>query len=140
MRLSRSSEWNRPGFSSTNRWFSLATAFTVFCANAFPVAALWIPEPSFDVSVPWYAVPTIGWALVFGGLIYYLVFRFAVPLLLGGAQLEVERAPIIDMDDEGHFVQLGEMVYQKWSVPENEDTGMQFPNNYGSGFELAVVH
>ncbi|KAB8300866.1 hypothetical protein EYC80_002794 [Monilinia laxa] len=89
MRSKASSEWNI--YSTSNRWFSLATAIIVFVANVFPVAALWIPESTLGSSVPWYIVPTIGWTLVFGGSIYYLVFRFAVPLFLGGAVLEVKR-------------------------------------------------
>lgn len=119
MRSNKSNEWNT--YSTTNRWFSLATAVIVFVANAFPVAVLWIPESAPGSSVPWYIVPTIGWSLVLGGFIYYLIFRFAVPLFLGGAVLEVKRDPFIGIDNEGHFVQHGEMVYQKWSVPEDED-------------------
>ncbi|KAJ8059581.1 hypothetical protein OCU04_011236 [Sclerotinia nivalis] len=119
MRSRESSEWNK--YSTSNRWFSLATAVVVFVANAFPVAALWIPESTPGSSIPWYVVPTIGWTLLLGGFIYYLVFRFAVPLFLGGAVLEVKRDPFIGIDNEGHFVQRGEMVYQKWSVPEDED-------------------
>lgn len=119
MRSKKSNEWNT--YSTTNRWFSLATAVIVFVANAFPVAVLWIPESAPGSSVPWYIVPTIGWTLVLGGFIYYLIFRFAVPLFLGGAVLEVKRDPFIGIDNEGHFVQHGEMVYQKWSVPEDED-------------------
>jgi hypothetical protein len=119
MRIRRTSKWN--GYSESNRWVSLITAIIVFCANTFPVAALWIPERGLGASVPWYMVPTIGWALVLGGLIYWLGFRYAVPVFLKGAVLEVKRDPVISIDDEGHFVQHGEMVYQKWSVPENDD-------------------
>ena len=76
-------------------------------------------------------VPTIGWSLVLGGFIYFLAFRFAVPLFLGGAVLEVNRDPVIGIDDEGHFVQHGEMVYQKWSVPEDEDLPHATVHNVG---------
>ncbi|KAI9642690.1 hypothetical protein NHQ30_008421 [Ciborinia camelliae] len=136
MRSSQSSEWNT--YSTSNRWFSLATAIVVFVANSFPVAALWIPESTLGSSVPWYIVPTIGWTLVLGGFIYYLVFRFVVPLLKGGAVLEVKRDPVIGIDDEGHFVQHGEMVYQKWSVPEDED--LPYRSGHNGEIELKQLH
>ncbi|KAF7896513.1 hypothetical protein EAF00_006527 [Botryotinia globosa] len=136
MRSRETDEWNT--YSTTNRWFSLITAIIVFVANAFPVAALWIPESSSGSSIPWYIVPTIGWTLVLAGFIYYAVFRFAVPLFLGGAVLEVKRDPVIGIDNEGHFVQHGEMVYQKWSVPEDED--IPYPNGHGNEFELKQLH
>ncbi|KAA8571418.1 hypothetical protein MFRU_026g00320 [Monilinia fructicola] len=132
MRSKASSGWNT--YSTSNRWFSLVTAIIVFVANAFPVAALWIPEPTLGSSVPWYIVPTIGWTLVFGGFLYYLVFRFAVPLFLGGAVLEVKRDPVIGIDYDGHFVQHGEMVYQKWSVPE--DDNLPYSNGHNVQVEL----
>ncbi|ESZ89783.1 hypothetical protein SBOR_9834 [Sclerotinia borealis F-4128] len=118
MRSTRSSGWNT--YSTSNRWFSLATAIVVFVANVFPVVALWIPE-ALGSSVPWYIVPTIGCSLLLGGVVYCLIFRFAVPLFLGGAVLEVIRDPVIGIDGEGNSVQLGEMVYHKWSVPEDAD-------------------
>ncbi|KAM0141905.1 hypothetical protein ACHAP3_001898 [Botrytis cinerea] len=132
MRSRETDEWNT--YSTVNRWFSLITAIIVFVANAFPVAALWIPESAPGSSIPWYIVPTIGWTLVLAGFIYYMVFRFAVPLFLGGAILEVKRDPVIGIDNEGHFVQHGEMVYQKWSVPEDED--IPYPNGHGDEVEL----
>ncbi|KAM0156130.1 hypothetical protein ACHAPG_005478 [Botrytis cinerea] len=115
MRSRETDEWNT--YSTVNRWFSLITAIVVFVANAFPVAALWIPESAPGT-----------------GFIYYMVFRFAVPLFLGGAILEVKRDPVIGIDNEGHFVQHGEMVYQKWSVPEDED--IPYPNGHGDEVEL----
>ncbi|KAM0138752.1 hypothetical protein ACHAO1_003351 [Botrytis cinerea] len=132
MRSRETDEWNT--YSTVNRWFSLITAIVVFVANAFPVAALWIPESAPGSSIPWYIVPTIGWTLVLAGFIYYMVFRFAVPLFLGGAILEVKRDPVIGIDNEGHFVQHGEMVYQKWSVPEDED--IPYLNGHGDEVEL----
>ncbi|KAM3072668.1 hypothetical protein ACMFMF_007003 [Clarireedia jacksonii] len=138
MRLRASSPWNT--YSKSNRWFSLCTAVIVFIANAFPVAALWIPEPPLAQArkgsatgagdVPWYMVPTIGWALVLAGIIYWIGFVYGVPVFRKGAVLEVKRDPVIGVDDEGLFVQYGEMVYQKWAVPEEKE---EEEENSGNG-------
>ncbi|CAD6445349.1 de1bd2df-e27b-4a2f-9748-9a3129b5dc9c [Sclerotinia trifoliorum] len=135
MRSTKSSEWNT--HSTSNRWFSLATAVVVFVANAFPVAALWIPESNPGSSIPWYVVPTIGWTLVLGGFIYYLVFRFAVPRLLRGQMLEVQRKHFYIRDDEGYYVQKSEIVEHKWSVPRYSDR-TQFDRQNNS-FGLPVI-
>ena len=117
MRLRTSSTWNAD--SLTNRWLSLSTAVFVLLANLFPIIASWTPQlqAQFVTSIPWFAVPTMGWALVISGLCYWLVFRYVWPIFKSGAVLTVTRNPVLRVDDEGNVVQQGELVQQSWEVP-----------------------
>ncbi|KAH8758173.1 amino acid permease-domain-containing protein [Hyaloscypha sp. PMI_1271] len=117
MRLRPSSKWNED--SLTDRWLSLSTAVLVLLANLFPVIASWIPalQPKFGSSIPWFVVPTMGWALVISGFCYWLVFRYIWPMFKSGAVLSVTRTPLLHEDDEGNVVQQGELVQQSWEVP-----------------------
>ncbi len=62
-------------------------------------------------------VPVVGWAFVVSGVIYWIGFRYAVPVVLKGAELTVTRTPILLGDDEGDFVIEGELIKQSWEVP-----------------------
>ena len=131
MRLSKRSYWNT--WSNSNRWFSLASACIVLCANLFPVIASWIPgdREQLGTSIPWLVIPTTGWALILSGFFYWLVFAFIVPLFMSGRQLIVKRFLIIEEDDEGNLVQAGELIDQAWVVPPATQTT--------SGVELSEI-
>lgn len=121
-RLWPGSNWRRK--SPLPHYVGVAAAAIFGATNAFPLIAIWIPDPAAKFlantndSVNWYAPQTYGIAVLVFGLVYWLCFRFYVyqRKMKGGELLEIIRIPIfLDRGPANELVQLYEIVKVKWT-------------------------
>ncbi|KAK0661408.1 High-affinity methionine permease [Lasiodiplodia hormozganensis] len=123
-RTPKSTGWRAK--SPFNHYISTACAFVFFIANLYPLIGNWIPPsditetPSVKDLVPdypWYLVPTVGWALVGCGVLYWFAFVFVVPQIgyRKGKEFVVEREPFFHVE-HGYHVQWHEIVSFNWVV------------------------
>lgn len=123
-RTPKSAGWRAK--SPFNHYISTACAFVFFIANLYPLIGNWIPPsditetPSVKDLIPdypWYLVPTVGWALVGCGVLYWFAFVFVVPQIgyRKGKEFVVEREPFFHVE-HGYHVQWHEIVSFNWVV------------------------
>ncbi|KAK0703923.1 amino acid permease-domain-containing protein [Lasiosphaeria miniovina] len=99
------------------------TAATFAATNAFPLIAIWIPDPAAKFlsntsdSVAWYAPQTYGIAVLVFGVMYWLCFRFYIyhRKMKAGESLEIVRIPIFWRSPIGELLQLYEIVKVRWT-------------------------
>ncbi|KAF2090393.1 amino acid transporter [Saccharata proteae CBS 121410] len=112
--------------SSVNHYLSILAATLFTLANLFPLLGSWIPPSTsratpeteaIESPYPWFVVPTLGWALVGAGAVYWVGFRWMVPRCGGrrGKVFVVEREPFFHVEN-GYYVQWHEIVSFDWVV------------------------
>jgi len=121
MRLWPGSKWRYK--SPIPHALGVVAAATFGATNAFPLIAIWIPDPAAEFlsntsnSVTWYAPQTYGIAVLVFGVVYWLGFRFYLYLrkMKAGEVLEIVRIPIFWTSRVGEMVQLYEIVKVRWT-------------------------
>lgn len=85
MRFFSKRDWARHSWNSGFRipaYVSAICGFIFGLANLYPVAAKWIPvtgELAKNLTVPWYVTGTVGWIIVFIGVLWWIGFRYVIP-------------------------------------------------------------
>ncbi|KAH7057266.1 amino acid permease-domain-containing protein [Macrophomina phaseolina] len=121
---STSASWRAT--SPFNHALSTASALVFAIANLYPLVGNFIPPANTSSSLalrnlvpayPWYLVPSVGWALVACGVLYWLTFVYVVPQVghRKGKEFVVEREPFFHVE-HGYHVQWHEIVSFSWVV------------------------
>lgn len=122
LRLWPGSKWRQK--SPIPHTLGVVAAATFGATNAFPLVAIWIPDPSAKFlsntsdSVTWYAPQTYGMAVLVFGVVYWLCFRFYLyqRKMKAGESLEIVRIPIFWRSPPvGELLQLYEIVKVRWT-------------------------
>ncbi|KAK0705467.1 amino acid permease-domain-containing protein [Lasiosphaeris hirsuta] len=121
LRLWPGSKWRQK--SPIPHTLGVAAAATFGATNAFPLVAIWIPDPAAKFlsntsdSVIWYAPQTYGIAVLVFGVVYWLCFRFYIyhRKMKAGESLEIVRIPIFWRSPIGELLQLYEIVKVRWT-------------------------
>lgn len=116
MRWSSTSSWNRISAISS-RGLSIAIAIIVLLSNGFPIFALWNPKGLTNATIPFFVVPTVGWALLVSGLLYWVLFRSTINFRQkkGGRRFVVRRNPILYVDED-EWLCIAESNEQAWLI------------------------
>lgn len=115
--------------SESNAFVSVIAALVFTVANAFPIIAAWVPPSQSYITsiantvgtVPWYVTPTVGWALIVFGAVYWFGFYFVVPRIGGqqGKQLQVHRK-LFFHEEHGYPVQWHEQLSFMWAISSSD--------------------
>ncbi|KAF2103718.1 amino acid transporter [Rhizodiscina lignyota] len=122
LRFTRSRGWRKkaPGI---NPFLSIVAAFIYTIGNLFPVVTSWVkPSKAFveraHLSLTWYLVPSISWAVLGFGAIWWLGFVAYAKHKerKSNTVFTVQKVPEFDRDppNSGPPVQVHETVYLSW--------------------------
>ena len=125
-RCSSARKWAQKSKASSklNPAVSVIAALCFTIANAFPIVSAWIP-PSNGLTaatgskIPWYATPTVGWALIVFGFVYWVVFQYVVPIFHNGKVRKLQRK-LFFHEEHGYPVQWHEQLHFSWIIPSSE--------------------
>lgn len=120
MRWSHASSWNTIS-AIRQRWLSMTVAVIVLLSSGFPMFALWNPHGLTNATIPFFVIPTIGWALLVTGFLYWVFFRGTVNMLQSkrGRRFVVRRNPIFYVDED-EWICIAESNEQAWIILSSE--------------------
>lgn len=114
-----------------------ALIFTII--YAFPLIGSFIPPSQAFLSIspskiPWFTIPAVGWSVLAAGAVYWIIFRYLVPLVGGhqGYKLKTERELFLH-EEHGYPVQWHEKLFHQWVVRRNDVDSSPF-------VETEIVH
>ncbi len=120
LRITRRRKWGQK--SGINPYVSSAAAFLFTIANLFPIVTAWVrpsgsAAPATGNDVPWFTTPTVGWALIASGILYWVGFYFLVPKTRkhDGKGLQVHRK-LFFHEEHGYPVQWHEQLSFQWII------------------------
>ncbi|KAG4424553.1 hypothetical protein IFR04_002263 [Cadophora malorum] len=134
LRFSARARWRQK--SEFNPFISITAAFLFGIGSAYPIIASWVPPTgkfarAKKVVVDWYTTPTVAWAILGFGMIWYIGFNLYAMRRArkDGVEFQVQKVPEFDRDPQpnGPPIQVHEKVYLAWvgqefsHMPEMEE-------------------
>ncbi|KAK3369320.1 amino acid/polyamine transporter I [Lasiosphaeria ovina] len=90
-------------------WLDPLPAFIATAALAFMLTTAFVPPSDRDQdAVPNWIGPTVGWASIGLGVLWYLGLLFVQ--WAGRWKLETKRLPVVEIDEDGQAIQRAELV------------------------------